>query len=308
MIRLIRPRQSNPGSGDTVYIELRDVKKKFGKHLILDGVNLKVDKDEIIGIIGSSGSGKSTLLKVLIGFYLPTSGKIYFQGKNIYKDMKEVKKTFGFATEDNSFYGSLTVKENLCYFGSLYNVPSRLIKRRADELTKLVGLDEAENTLGENLSIGMQRRLDIICALIHNPKVLILDEPTEDLDPILRKQLIGVIQKIRRNGTTVILTSHLLHEVGDICDRIAILHNKHIIEIKSPDDLKHEYQTNSLDMVFRAVIERKVDIAKTGKKPEKLKVPSKPIVKKLRQRKSLLPFKIRIEKVKKEDEVRKPNK
>jgi len=307
MIKLIKSKQNRQDLNDTSYIELKDIKKQFGKHLILKDLNLKIDKDEILGIIGSSGSGKSTILKLLIGFYRPTEGKIYFQGKNIYKDMNEVKKTFGFATEDNSFYKSLTVKENLCYFGSLYNIPSKLIKKRVNELMKLVGLEEAENTLGENLSIGMQRRLDIICALIHNPKVLILDEPTEDLDPILRKQLIGVIQKIRRNGTTVILTSHLLHEVGDVCDKIAILHNKRIIEVKSPDDLKSEYQTNSLDMVFRAVIERKEYLKKEKKKDIKklLKEKIKPI-----NRKPLLPFKIRIERagVKKEDETRKSNK
>jgi len=307
MIKLIRSKQNRQDLDDTSYIELKDIKKQFGKHLILNDLNLKVDKDVILGIIGSSGSGKSTILKLLIGFYRPTKGKIYFRGKNIYKDMNEVKKTFGFATEDNSFYRRLTVKENLCYFGSLYNIPSKLIKKRANELMKLVGLEEAENTLGENLSIGMQRRLDIICALIHNPKVLILDEPTEDLDPILRKQLIGVIQKIRRNGTTVILTSHLLHEVGDVCDKIAILHNKRIIEVKSPDELKTEYQTNSLDMVFRAVIERK-EYLKKGKKKEIKKSFKEKI--KSTNRKPLLPFKIRIERagVKKENETGKSNK
>jgi len=288
MLKFISPRTKKEINADT-YIELKDITKQFGKHLVLDDLNLRVDKEEILGIIGPSGSGKSTILKLLIGFYRPTKGKIFFQGKNLLKDMQEIKKIFGFATEDNSFYNNLTVKENLYYFGSLYNIPSREIRKRSKELLKLVGLDNAENTLGHNLSIGMQRRLDIICAMIHNPKVLILDEPTEDLDPILRKQVIGIIQRIRRNGTTIILTSHLLHEIGDICDRIAILHNKKIIEVKSPEELKSEYQTNSLDMVFRAVIEKKQDI--TEEKIEEVKEEKKED----KPKKRLFPFKISIQ-------------
>ncbi len=236
------------------YIEFKNVSKSFGKHLVLNNMSMSVPFGEITGIIGASGSGKTTILNLLIGFYKQTSGKIMFQSREILKDIKNVNTIFGFATQGGSFYGELNVEENLKYFGKLYSLKSKAINDRITELLRLLELEEARKFLGKNLSAGMQRRLDIACALIHSPKVLILDEPTEDLDPLLRKEIIKTLKKIRDTGTTIILTSHLLGEIETLCENIGILNCGRIVKFDSPSNLKKLYGKNSLDDVFESVI------------------------------------------------------
>lgn len=226
------------------FIQFQNIFKKFGNKVVLNGIDLEISYGERFGVIGISGSGKTTLLNILIGFLRATSGSIYYQSRNIVRDKSNIRKTFGFATQDGSFYTKLTVKENMDYFGKLYGMAQSDINRRADGLLKLVGLGEAKNVNAENLSKGMQRRLDIACALIHNPKVLILDEPTEDLDPMLRKDILLLIKKINERGTTVIITSHLLTEIEAVCTKIAILHNGKIIETGATEQLKGRYYKN----------------------------------------------------------------
>ncbi|MFH1211110.1 MAG: ABC transporter ATP-binding protein [archaeon] len=225
-------------------IEFKNITKKFGDKVVLNGIDLEISYGERFGVIGVSGSGKTTLLNILIGFLNPNTGNIFYQSHDIVRDRANIRRTFGFATQDGSFYTKLTVKENLDYFGKLYEMANSDINKRADGLLKLVGLYQAKDVLAENLSKGMQRRLDIACALIHDPKVLILDEPTEDLDPMLRKDVLLLIKKINERGTTVIITSHLLTEVEAICTKIAILHEGKIIETGATEQLKGRYYKN----------------------------------------------------------------
>jgi ABC-2 type transport system ATP-binding protein len=229
---------------DNGIIRLDGVVKKFGKNLVLNGVNLEIKPGEILGIIGTNGSGKTTILKTIIGFYKPNKGIVNFKGHNIRKISEDMRLSFGFASQDNSFYGKLNVQENIKYFGELYGLTDEFIDTHMDNLLKLVDLYTAKRTLGENLSNGMKRRLDIACALIHDPVVLILDEPTQDLDPALRKDMLKLIKKINENGTTVIMTSHLLWEVEALCDRIAILAEGRILQIGTPSQLKQAYSKN----------------------------------------------------------------
>jgi ABC-2 type transport system ATP-binding protein len=226
------------------FIQFQNITKKFGDKVVLSSINLEITYGERFGIIGISGSGKTTLLNILIGFLNPNSGSIFYQSRDIVRDRANIRKTFGFATQDGSFYIKLTVKENLDYFGKLYGMAQSDINRRADGLLKLVGLHQDKDVLAENLSKGMQRRLDIACAMIHDPKVLILDEPTEDLDPMLRKDILLLVKKINERGTTVIITSHLLTEVEAICTKVAILHNGQIIETGNTEQLKGRYYKN----------------------------------------------------------------
>ena len=226
------------------FIEFQNIKKKFGKNEVLKGVNLEIPYGERFGIIGVSGSGKSTLLNILIGFLRANTGSIYYNLRDIVREKKAIRRTFGFAAQDGSFYKELTVIENLNYFGTLYSMSRTDIKKRSIGLLTLVGLSDAKETLGKNLSRGMQKRLDIACAMIHEPKVLILDEPTEDLDPMLRKDILLLIKKINERGTTIIITSHLLSEIEASCTKIAILHGGKIIETGTPADLKGRYYKN----------------------------------------------------------------
>ena len=227
-------------------IELKDITKSYRKNLVLDNISLKISKGSVFGLIGRSGCGKTTLLNIMIGFIKPNKGTVFFNNKNILKDMSNVEQLFGFAAQDLSFYDTLTVKENLEYFGRLYYLNKADIDKKVNELIKLVELDTSRNKLANELSSGMKRRLDIACSLIHNPKVLLLDEPTQDLDPLLRREIINLIHKINENGTTVIITTHLLGEIDHLCDQIAILNNGKVAKINSPAELSDDIIRNKM--------------------------------------------------------------
>ena len=222
-------------------IEIKDLTKRFGKHLVLDNVNLSIPKQKIFGIIGESGSGKTTLLKTIVGFWRYDKGSIDFEGRSLDKNTKFIRQIVGFATQDDAVYPKLTTKENLEYFGALSNVPRATLKNNIEKVLNFVELESAKNELAENLSGGMQRRLDIACALIHNPRILILDEPTEDLDPLLRRDITKLIRKINSDSTTVIITSHLLDETEELCDEIAILHQGRVIKTGTPEQLRDSF-------------------------------------------------------------------
>lgn len=241
---------------DDQLIQFKEVTKKFGKNTILDSIKLTIPEGKITGIVGASGEGKTTILKLIVSFYKPTKGKIYYLRREISKDMVNISKFFGFATEDGSFYEKLTVKENLFHFGKLYGMKRKLIKKRVSEIIELVGLTKATKTLAQNLSIGMKKRLDVACSLIHNPTILILDEPTADLDPLLRSQMLHLIKKINSHGTTIILTTQLLEEADEVCDKIAILYNEKIIEENTPAKIKKKYNASNLNDVFTKIFSK----------------------------------------------------
>jgi len=243
---------------DTEIIQLKNVTKRFKKNLVLDGINLSIPEKQITGIIGASGEGKSTILKLIIGFYKPTKGEVLYLRRNVLKDLKNIRTSFGFATEDGSYYEDLTVRENVFHFGRLYKMKRSELKKRVKEVLHLVELTNAERTRAKNLSVGMKKRLDIACAIVYNPQVLILDEPTADLDPILRDEILNLIKKIKAHGTTVVFTTQLLEEMDKICDKIAILHNKKIVEEGNPNKIKNKYRAGNLNDVFDKIFGRRI--------------------------------------------------
>lgn len=222
-------------------IQVKELGKRFGSNVVLQDVNLDINENEIFGIIGINGSGKTTLLKIIVGFYKPEQGRVFYNNQPLHKMMKQIKHDFGFTTQENSFYPKLTVLENIRYFGSLYGLNKKQIQVNVQRLLSLMDLEDVSNKLAEHLSGGMQRRLDMACSMIHNPKVLILDEPTEDLDPLLRKDIVRLIKKINSLGTTIIITSHILDDIEILCHRIAILHNKKVITMGTIDELRQLY-------------------------------------------------------------------
>ena len=256
---------------DDELIKFNDVTKRFGKKEIVDKINLAIPEGKITGIIGASGEGKTTILKLLVGFYRPTSGEITYAKRKISKE-KELKKIIGFSTEDGSFHSRLTVLENLYHFGSLYRVKRKDIKKRAGELMEFVGLDYAKNIIAGDLSMGMKKRLDVAISLIHHPPVLIMDEPTADLDPLLRDKMLQLIKKINKKGTTVILTTQLLGEMDKICDKIAILYDKKIIHQGHPSEIKKKYSANDLDDVFNKIFAKRNEAQTQGLTKEQIEM------------------------------------
>jgi len=231
-------------------IQINNLTKQYGRKAVLKNLNLKIEQGEIFGIIGMSGSGKTTLLNSLIGFLEPEEGEVLYHSKSekklmsVFHNTTEARKTFGFATQVPSFYPGLTMEENLDHFASLYHLPQKTIKHNTGNLLKMIGLESEKNQLAKSLSGGMEKRLGIACSLVHNPSVLILDEPTANLDPVLRDSTWDLIQNINKMGTTVIVASHLLEELEPICDRIGILHDHSLNEIGTPDQLKTNYTKN----------------------------------------------------------------
>lgn len=222
-------------------ISVRGVTKRFGKNLVLDNISLKIPAGKITGIIGISGCGKSTLLKMLIGYYKPTKGDIFYNEKRIEKNMRDVRNDFGFASQDRCFYYKLTVEENLRYFGTMYGLKEKILRINLERILKLLQLTDVKNKIAENLSGGMQKRLDLGCALINFPKILILDEPIEDLDPSLRKEMVQMIKKVNSLGTTIIITSHLLWEMEHLCDEFAVIHKGKILGLGDLAKLRDIY-------------------------------------------------------------------
>ena len=232
-------------------LKIEEINKTFARKNVLRNISIEVIEGEIIGIIGSSGSGKTTLLNAIVGFIEPDKGKIKFRVKtsdNRYKytalntkTKKYINNTYGFASQLPSFYEKLTVRENLEYFGELYGLKKETLKANTETLIKLMELENSENVLAKKLSGGMERRLNIACAMIHNPDILILDEPTADLDPVLRNNIWNLIYKINKKGTTIILSSHHLSELETLCDRISIIKEGKLLETSTPKQLVNKF-------------------------------------------------------------------
>ena len=220
---------------------VRDAMRRFGETIALYDVSLTIKEGEIFGIIGPSGCGKTTLLRLLVGFLVPSSGDVLYKGKRLSRVTSLLTSHVGFAAQRSSLYDRLTVRENLSHFGRLYGLSSREIFERTHQLLDLFGLRGTEQVQARALSSGMIKRLDMACALIHDPAVLILDEPTADLDPLLRKEILALIHQINGYGTTVIITSHILSEIDALCDRIALIVGGKVLKVGNPQKLEAEY-------------------------------------------------------------------
>ena len=233
--------------------------KRFGQKVVLTNINFDVGQGEIFGIIGPSGVGKTTLLECVVGFLRPESGEVALRvGEAWYSLLgrigQQVRRLFGFASQYPSFYANLTVHENLHYFGTLYDVPNPRLLINIEHLLNLVGLGSEQATLAGNLSGGMQKRLEIACALVHNPPVLLLDEPTADLDQLSRKNIWSLIKAVNARGTTIIMASHFLQEMEQLCTRVAVLHRGSLATIGTVEQLKKRYEGRSLGAVFERIV------------------------------------------------------
>lgn len=228
-------------------LRIQNLSIELGGRAILNRINIDVKDGEMLGIVGISGAGKTTLLNSVIGFYALQNGGVFYNSPraerfvSVFDNLSNFKRLFGFSAQNPSFYPELSVIENLEYFANLYDLPRSIKEQNIKRALELVQLQGFNNMQAKNLSGGMKKRLDIACAIVHNPKILILDEPTSDMDPLLRVQIWSLIEDINKSGTTIIVASHFLSEIEHLCDRIVFLVDKRVEFIGTPKYFRSLY-------------------------------------------------------------------
>ena len=205
-------------------VEVKNVTKRFNDKLVLDNVSYSVNEGEIFGFIGPNGAGKSTLINIMTSLLVPDSGTIKICGHDILKEPIKAKEFIGYVPQDLALMEELTAYDNLEFFGALYGLSGKLLKERIAEALKVTGLEDTKKKKVKKFSGGMKRRLNIAVAILHHPKVLILDEPTVGVDPQSRNYIFSFIKNICKEwGSTVIYTSHYMEEIEELCNRVFIM-------------------------------------------------------------------------------------
>ena len=227
-------------------IQLLDVTKRYDDTIVVDRLNLQIHPGEIVGMIGHNGAGKSTTLKMIAGLVEPTSGQVQVMGHDMQRESIKVKGRIGYLPEDSSLYEAMTARQYLLFFSELYQMPRRKALQRIDELLDSLGLVEKDKLTGE-FSKGMKRKTAIARALLHDPDLLILDEPNSGLDPLTSFFIINYLKTLRREGKTILLSAHNLFHVETICDRVGIIKNGKLLIFDNMDVIrsrlgKREYQ------------------------------------------------------------------
>ena len=204
-------------------IEIKDVTKSYGRHKVLQNVSFEIMEGELFGLLGPNGAGKSTLIDILTGIQSMDSGEIFINGKSIKTDKVEIRKHLGLVPQDIALLEELNAVDNLEYFGGLYGLAGQELKSQIEKLLEVAGLTDKKKEKVKNYSGGMKRRLNIAVAMLHNPSILILDEPTVGVDAQSRQHIFDYIQSLAEQGTTILYTSHYMEEIETLCKRVFIL-------------------------------------------------------------------------------------
>lgn len=234
-------------------LEVKELRKSFGEKKVVRGLNFNIKEKEIIGFLGPNGAGKSTTINIITTILDSDEGRVLYQGNEINKNNKAFKKALGLVPQDIAVFTDLTAYENIKFFASLYGIKGKDLKIKTDNALKRVGLYERKDDYPDSFSGGMKRRLNIACAIVHEPKILIMDEPTVGIDPQSRNNILQVTRELNDEGTTVIYTSHYMEEVEAICSRLIIVDKGEIIEEGNKEEIKEKYKKeglNNLEEIF----------------------------------------------------------
>ena len=223
----------------TFVVEVEDLVKTFDTFIAVDHIRFQVKKGEIFGFLGPNGAGKSTTIRMLCGLLLPTSGKGQVAGFDIMKEPEKIKQAIGYMSQKFSLYDDLKVIENLHFFGGIYGLSGPLQKGRENEVLGIIGLHDFQDRITRTLAVGSKQRLALGCAILHEPSVLFLDEPTSGVDPISRRNFWSLIQQMGERGVTTFVTTHYMDE-AEYCDRLALIYQGRIIAMGTPSELKME--------------------------------------------------------------------
>ena len=242
-------------------IEVKNITKKYGSFTAVDNISFKIKEGEIIGLLGPNGAGKSTTMNMITGYIEPTEGEIVINGYDISKKPRKAKSQIGYMPEGVPLYSDLTVKEFVTYMAELKKVDRKTRKEKVEKIIEQTGLKEVEKKLTRNLSRGYKQRVSMAGALVGEPKILILDEPTVGLDPKQITEIRALIKELGKTHT-VILSSHILSEVSQICNKVIIINKGKIVAVDTPENLEKKVASNNTTYVTVEDTENKMETIK----------------------------------------------
>jgi ABC-2 type transport system ATP-binding protein len=234
-------------------IEARGLTRRFGERTAVDDLSFDVGYGEIFGCLGANGAGKSTTIRMLCGILAPTAGTARIVGLDINQDTEAIKRSIGYVSQRFSLYADLTIEENLAFFGRVYGLEGRDFDRRIEEVLGLTSLADRRKQVAEHLSGGLKQRLALANAILHNPKVVFLDEPTAGLDPVSRRSLWEVLYELADKGAALFVTTHYMEE-AERCGRIAILNNGKLLKLGTPAELRAGTPGHVLEVACRPLL------------------------------------------------------
>jgi len=230
-------------------ISVQNLTKRFGSFTAVDQISFNVEKGEIFGFLGANGAGKTTAMRMLCGLSLPTSGEANVAGFDLYKDAEKIKQNIGYMSQKFSLYEDLTIRENIRFYGGIYGLTNSEIKEKTARLSHTLKIDDKLNTLVKALPLGWRQKISFSVAMIHEPKIVFLDEPTGGVDPITRREFWTMIFEAANTGTTVFVTTHYMDE-AEYCGRVSIMVDGKIDALGAPQDLKEKFSAKDMGEVF----------------------------------------------------------
>lgn len=230
-------------------IRTGELTRKFGDFTAVDHIGFEVERGEIFGFLGANGAGKTTTMRMLTGLLAPTSGEASVAGMDVYTETEKIKRRIGYMSQRFSLYEDLTVWENIRLYGGIYGLSDKAIQAKAEQLIRTLGLEEQRDSAIRSLPLGWKQKLAFSVALLHEPEIVFLDEPTSGVDPVTRRQFWEQIYRVSSEGTTVFVTTHYMDE-AEYCDRVSIMVDGRIAALDSPAGLKREFGAGSIEEVF----------------------------------------------------------
>jgi len=233
---------------DKEFIKITDLTRKFKENIALDSINLTIQEGELFGLVGPDGAGKTTLLRTLAGLLRITGGEVREAGCDLHKNSEAVKPKIGYMAQEFSLYGKLSVLENLQFFGEMYDVPPGLQKERIPGLLAFAQLTDFTDRRAAKLSGGMKKKLALTCTLLHQPPILLLDEPTTGVDPVSRREFWNILNDLHLQGTTIIISTPYMDE-ADRCSRVGLIYQGKIVECDSPENIRQKIEGEFIKVV-----------------------------------------------------------
>ncbi|MHA2273551.1 MAG: ABC transporter ATP-binding protein [Candidatus Hodarchaeales archaeon] len=239
-------------------IKIENLTKRFEDVTAVDGLNIEIGWGELFGLLGPNGAGKTTVINVLSTLLEPTNGIAVIDGHEVIQDADAVREIIGICPQEPAFYGHLTGRENIELFGDLHEVPKDLLKARVETMLKKIGMEEDADRRSANYSGGMIRRVSTVMALVSDPRIALLDEPTVAMDPVSRRAVWDFIRELKTDGKAIILTTHYMEEAEELCDRVGIIDQGKLIALGSPIELIEQHSVENLEEVFIKITGKKL--------------------------------------------------